>query len=231
MIISMVVTLVFIEPTKSQEINDKKPETWTSKDGRSVLGRGLYCGDKGITILATNGSNLLLPYALLEIQDAKRGIETLPFFINDDVRLSAKSIEMSKAVTEEETVDAITEVKSSGRNVEASLSSSTGDGHIALEFIVIAGSGKDKAIANRQEGVFEFSKLGSKVIFKGAKVANFNGWVVLARSLNTGKVVAISSSLKFLEKFVLEQVPEQAKIKGNDQRFKQYKQKLLKALK
>jgi hypothetical protein len=225
---------------------------WRSKDGRVIAGRGLFCGTKGITVQRlSNREKLFLPYSALDVQDAKRGLQDLPFATNDDVVLSAHSSKMAGEKVREGTGEYVTTltlysydgyhikgvatttelteiVRYSNRTVEASLSSLSGDGECAVEFFVVNGEGREKKIVNHQKGIFEFKKLGSTIVFESPPaVENYNGWVVLARSLNTGEVIATSSSLQFLIKYVLDQIPERAEFKNNS---KQFKDEILKTL-
>jgi len=208
------------------------PETWSSVDGRKLEATGISWSSQAITLKrSSDGQVLILNHAQLAPADVIRAVNSLPFEINDNVRLRARTLEVSSKQLERETgnyaatVDSfryngstatanvtVTPInekyKISGRRVRVDLSSMSGPGYVAVEFFAIAGQGNTQSIFNTQKRIVEFAQHGSQLIFSCAAVENFKGWVVLARSLNTGKIIAMEGSMQGLETLVTARVPE-----------------------
>lgn len=215
-------------------------ETWHSSDGRTIEGTGLGWNRTGVTLKRDdNQKEVEIPFGKISPADAKRAIQSLPYRTNDDVRVSATTMVISGSTQQRDTgnyvanvrlysydgynlkgsatISPITEsYRTSGRVVEVELKSIRGDGHVGLEFYAVKGSGNDKEIFHSQCSVVEFRQLGSKARFSAPETENLNGWVVIVRSPNTGKIIHIESSMSHLEEFVSGQLPEIAKINLND---------------
>ena len=208
-----------------------------SSDGRELAAKGLSWSPEGLWVRRTaDQQEMVIPFKSLAPADAKRALATLPFQTNDAIRLTAKSVSMTSTKMERETGNyiataslysydgyhvrghvSITPIKEkfrvSGRVVEVELSSIRGDGYAGLEFYAIRGSGSDREIYHSEVGVVKFLNHGSKSYFSAPETENLQGWVVIARSPNTGKIVQIVPSMSHLETFVRSRIPEKANIK------------------
>ena len=215
-------------------------DTWHSSDGRTIDATGIAWNRIGVILKRDDNQKALeIPFGNISPDDVKRALQSLPFRTNDDVRVSATTMVVSSSAQERDTGDYVANVqiysydgynlngtatispitesyRTSGRVVEVELKSIRGDGHVGLEFYSVRGSGNDKAIYHSQCSVVEFRQLGSKARFSAPETENFNGWVVIVRSPNNGKIIDIQSSMSHLEKFVSGQLPEIAKINLNE---------------
>ena len=219
--------------------------TWTSRDGRTLTGDGIAWNTEGVHIKRANATKVLvLKYSHLSEKDGEWAIENLPYFTNDDVRLRAKTLAITTKRLERDTGKRIVtisdfrysgaritggnvsvtrimeEYKKSGRGVEVYLSSIRGPGIVGLEFYGVKGQGPDKQMFHSQAAMVEFDGGGSYAHFQSPAVEKFNGWVVVARSATSGKVIGIQSSARPLEKFILGQIPKETEVVQNVNGYK-----------
>jgi hypothetical protein len=118
-------------------------------------------------------------------------------------------------------VTAITEeVKETGRIVEVTLSSLGGRGVAAVEFYTVTGSGNLKKLSKVTGGVYEFEKFGSKILFPTTVSEDFGGWVVLSRSVKSGRIIGAIGSMAHLIDFAKGQVPETLEFTVDDDGLK-----------
>jgi hypothetical protein len=221
-----------------------QPESWTSVDGRKLEAMGISWSEKFITLKrSSDGKILTLEHAQLAPSDVIRAVESLPFEINDNIRLRARTLEVTSKKLERETgnyaasvslfsydgthvtgtatVTPITEeFKISGRSVRVDLSSLSGPGYAAVEFFAVSGEGKSQRIYHTEKKIVAFEQNGSHLIFSCAAVENFKGWVVLVRSLKSGKIIDMASSMQGLRDLVTAKVPEIAVFSTNLDSFK-----------
>lgn len=212
---------------------------WKSSDGRKVDAEGLFWNRDGVCLKLVKGQRrVFIKFDKLDKYDANWAIENLVFGANDAIRLRAKSVSTSVNTLTRETGSYAATVnlysyngysasgsvsfspilqkyRTSGRTVEAEISSIVGDGIVAVEFYGVRGSGKYKSIYHKEKGVVEFKKTGSVVTFGCPATENFGGWVVIARSVATGAIIETVASLYPLKTFVLSKIPPVANIKGN----------------
>ena len=219
--------------------------TWASKDGKTLEATGLFWDDSGITMKrAEGGKEFKMPFKLLAKDDLQYALQNLPLRKNDNVNLRARSIKVEKGRVQSDEVRWMVEVsyisypggiiiddvrataynptyKASGRTVEIELSSVSGDGYAAVEFYGIAqGYQGPKRIYHSEYGVFSFEGTGSKKIFSAPLDKDYKGWVAVVRSVNTGKVIKIASSMKHYEDFVIGKIPETVKLNSDDTQIK-----------
>ena len=219
--------------------------TWTSRDGRTLEGDGVAWNTEGVHIKRARATKILvLRYEQLSEKDGEWAIENLPYFTNDDVRLRAKTLAITTKRRERDTGKRIVTIsdfrysggritggnvnvtrimekyKKSGRGVEVYLSSIRGPGIVGLEFYGVKGQGPDKEMFHSQAAMVEFEGGGSYAHFQSPAVENFNGWVVIARSATSGKIIGIQSSARPLEDFILQQIPREAEVVQNVQGYK-----------
>ena len=227
-------------------INLCSAREWTSNDGRKLSAKGLYwlCG--GVVLEREDNSKpIFLPYNQLTYDDQVYAINNLSYWVNDKIKMEAKTTSTTSMKTEVATgrynlfVDLHTydgyyftgigkltpitkTVRRSGRVVEVKLSSFFGsDGVAGVEFYALKGSGPTKPYVYHSEvGVFSYSQMGSRMHFYAPQTSNFKGWVALVRSPNTGEIIQVGSSLRHLEKYVIKNVPKVAKFKVNTSQIK-----------
>ena len=214
-------------------------ETWHSVDGGVLEGKGVSWTIDGINIIRkSDDQRFLVPFAKLKASDVLRGIKTLPFRVNDEARLRAKTSSTTSDKRERETgkytahVRLFTydgynfrgsgvispikeEYKVSGRTVEVHLSSPYGDGLAGVEFYGVKGKGRDRTIFHSEAGIRDFRGIGSTHYFSFEPVENLQGWVVVIRSPNTGEIIESQGSMSHLEDYVVSLIPEIAKVKVN----------------
>lgn len=219
---------------------------WTSNDGRKLSAKGLYWLCSGVVLEREDNSKLLfLPYSKLSYDDQVYAINNLSYWVNDKIKMEAKTTSTTSTKTEVATgrynlfVDLHTydgynftgngkltpitkTVRRSGKVVEVKLSSFFGsDGLAGVEFYALKGSGSTKPyIYHSEGGVFSYLQMGSRMYFKAPPTENLKGWVVLVRSPNTGEIIQVGSSLRHLEKYVINNVPKAAKFKVNTSQIK-----------
>lgn len=206
--------------------------TWTSKDGRTMEGRGVHVSPAGVAVLREGETEpVVIPFEVLQEADARWAIHALPVHVNDDVRLSARTVRQNRSLRERDTgsfavavvgtfrygtdrfetlgvLRPITEqVAVSGRVVEVTLSSLSGAGITAVEFYTIQGSGNRRRIHSIEVGIYEFTRTGSSIEIPTAMIEDFSGWAVVARSVNTGRVVDLVASLQPIEVMVSRRIP------------------------
>ncbi len=239
-----VISVIFFSLLSYESLRGQKIDTWTSVKGHVLKGNGLSWTIEGINIeRASDGKLLLIPFSKLRAEDVINGVNSLPFYVNDNVRLRAKTSSITGKNLERNTgksrIDLdlysydgytfkgsgrISPIKEkyrvSGRIVEVDLSSISGDGYAGIEFFGVEGSGKARKIFHSEVGVRDFRGIGSKHYFSFEPVEDLQGWVVVVRSPNTGKIIQVGSSMRPLEKFVTSQLPEVAKIKMNNNSIK-----------
>ena len=210
-----------------------QPRIWTSKDGRTLEARGLHVTPSAVVVLRPEQIEPLeIPFSSLQETDIRWAVGNLPVKVNDDVRVAARTVQQSREVTQRETgryavsvvgtirygtgvfdaigiVRPITErVTESGRVVEVTLSSLSGDGVAAVEFYTIQGSGNRRRVHSIQTGIFEFSRTGSAIRIPTDVVEDFSGWAVVARSVNDGRVMDIVGSLQPIAEHVRRTAPQ-----------------------
>ncbi len=241
----VIVTLSVHDRVLAQQV-----ESWTSVKGDSLAGKGLYWNTDGINIVrASDGKNFLIPFEKLQAKDVLRGVKSLPFHVNDQARLRAKTSSSTSKSRERNTGRYMAQVelfsydgytfrgsgtifpikekyRISGRTVEVDLSSPYGDGYAGVEFFAIKGKGKDRKIFHSEAGVRSFRGIGSKHYFSFDPVENLQGWVVVIRSPNTGEIIKVGSSMRPLENFIISRLPKVAKMKIKN---KSIKDKIVKA--
>jgi hypothetical protein len=218
---------------------EEKSSTWTSVTGSTLKGTGQSWDQKGMKIKRSSDEEVIeIPFEKLNPKDAIRAVNETPFRPNDRALLyastvSTKSAQLSRNTGKylahvdlfsydgynlrgSATITPITEkYRISGRTVEVQLRSLYGDGFAAIEFFAIKGTGNNREIYDAQSGVFAFRNVGSSRYFSARAVENFQGWVVVVRSPNTGEIIKIGSSLQHLETFVISKIPKVAKFKIN----------------
>ena len=218
---------------------EEKNSTWTSITGSTLEGAGQSWDQKGMKIKrSSDGEVIEIPFEKLNPKDAIRAVNETPFRPNDRALLDAKTVSTKSAQLSRNTgkylahvdlfsyngynlrgsatITPITEkYRISGRTVEVQLRSLYGDGFAAIEFFAIKGKGNNREIYDAQSGVFKFRNVGSKRYFSAKAVENFQGWVVVVRSPNTGEIIKIGSSMRHLETFVTSKIPKIAKFKIN----------------
>lgn len=218
---------------------EEKISTWTSVTGSTLKGTGQSWDQKGMKIKRSpDGKVIEIPFENLNPKDVIRAVNETPFRPNDRALLYALTV--STKVTQlsrntgrylahvnlfsyngynlrgSATITPITEkYRISGRIVEVELRSLYGNGFAAIEFFAIKGKGDNREIYDAQSGVFKFRDIGSKRYFSARAVEDFQGWVVVVRSPNTGEIIKTGSSLQYLEKFVISKIPKIAKFKIN----------------
>ena len=206
------------------------PREWRSNDGRSILATGVGVNLEGVLVSRDGGEPILLRYSMIDKADSEWAIANLGAFINDDARISAKSVQQQTSRFQRETgnyaisidlfrvskgtfggngtISPIMEnVKESGRVVEVTLSSLKGRGITAVEFYSVNGTGTSKELSSPSLGVFEFDGLGSTLRFATGVSETYGGWVVLTRSIRTGEITGAAASMTHLIDFVKNQVP------------------------
>ena len=218
---------------------EEKISTWTSVTGSTLKGSGQSWDQKGMKIeRSSDGKVIEIPFEKLNPKDAIRAVSETPFRPNDRALLYASTVSTKTAQLSRNTgkylahinlfsydgynlrgsatISPITEkYRVSGRTVEVELRSLYGDGFAAIEFFAIKGKGNNREIYDAQSGVFKFRNVGSKRYFSAKAVEDFQGWVVIVRSPNTGEIIKIGSSLQHLEPFVISKIPKIAKFKLN----------------
>ena len=218
---------------------EEKISTWTSVTGSTLKGTGQSWDQKGMKIKRSPDGKLIeIPFEKLDPKDAIRAVNETPFRPNDRALLYASTVSVKTAQLSRNTgrylahVDlfsydgynlrgsaTITPItkkyRISGRTVEVQLRSLYGDGFAAIEFFAIKGTGNSREIYDAQSGVFAFHNVGSSRYFSATPVENFQGWVVVVRSPNTGEIIKTASSLQYLETFVISKIPKIAKFKMN----------------
>lgn len=239
-----VVSIIFFSLFSYECLQGQELESWTSVKGQVLKGKGISWTTKGINVeRASDEKLLLIPFEKLRAEDVIHGVESLPFHVNDKARLRAKTSSVSSNQLERNTgryradIDlysydgytfrgsgTISPIKKkyrvSGRTVEVDLSSISGDGYAGIEFYAVKGKGKTREIFHSEAGVRDFRGVGSKHYFSFEPVEDLQGWVVVVRSPNTGKIIQVGSSMRPLEKFVTSQLPEVAKMKMNNDSIK-----------
>ncbi|MDB4288847.1 hypothetical protein N9947_02640 [bacterium] len=244
MVTLRVISVIFFSLLSHERLRGQKVESWTSVKGQVLEGKGLSWTAEGINIeRASDGKLLFVPFSKLRAEDVINGVNSLPFYVNDNVRLRARTSSITSKKLERDTgrrridVDLysydgytfqgsgrISPIKEkyriSGRTVEIDLSSISGDGYAGIEFFGVKGSGKTRKIFHSEAGVRDFRGTGSEHYFSFEPVEGLQGWVVVVRSPNTGKIIQVGSSMQPLEKFVTSQLPEVAKIKMNNNPIK-----------
>ena len=236
--IKKLISLVFIFLISLLQAEEKL-STWTSVTGSTLKGIGQSWDQKGMKIKRfSDGEVIEIPFEKLNPKDAIRAVNETPFRPNDRVLLyastvSTKSAQLSRNTGKylahvdffsydgynlrgSATITPMTEkYRISGRTVEVQLRSLYGDGFAAIEFFAIKGTGNNREIYDAQSGVFAFRNVGSSRYFSAGAVENFQGWVVIVRSPNTGEIIKIGSSLQHLETFVISKIPKVATFKIN----------------
>ncbi|MCH7226763.1 hypothetical protein [Haloferula sp. A504] len=220
--------------------SEAEADTWKSADGRTLEATGLYWTAEGVQMRrASDEKEFVVPFDSLSTADVIRAVEALPFQCNDQISLRARTVKAEREKRARETGNLIVTVteysyngyvweevdvrpeidryKVSHRLVEVELSSTFGPGYAGLEFFTIAGKGAEKQIFDAEYQVVRFEKSGSVKEFRCNEVEDFEGWVVVARSPNTGKIVGVTGSMKHLEDFVVGKLPEKAIIKSDHQ--------------
>ena len=226
--------------------NSANAYEWTSPNGKSIKGKGLHWQEGGVLVERADNKKLVaLRYDQIVHKDHIHAINNLTYYVNDRLKLGAKTVSTSSVKREMETgsfhlhanlhsydgyhfegrgtLKPITKkVRLSGRLVEVTLSSFFGGNGVAgIEFYALKGGGSIKPHVYHSEiGIFSFLKMGSPRYFSAPSTKDFKGWVVLVRSPNTGKIIGIASSLRHLEKYVVEKVPKIAKFKVNTKAIK-----------
>ncbi|MDA7898371.1 hypothetical protein N9A88_03460 [Akkermansiaceae bacterium] len=220
-------------------------EIWHSSDGQNLEGEGLYWTEGGVLLKRSDTQEVIgIKYEKLIYKDVLKAVNDLDYFVNDAAKAYSKTVSTKSVRIERETgryhlfanlhtydgyhysgtgklIPLTKKVRLSGRIVEVNLSSLRGDGVAGIEFYALRGTGSQKpSIYHAQLGVFAFLKNGSPRYFSAPSTENFIGWVVLVRSPITGEVIDINSSLRHLEKYVLEQVPTVADFKINTTKIK-----------
>lgn len=225
-------------------VSGEKPgvlATWNSTDGKSLEGRGVSWTREGVNVLPKGQKQeVLLPFERLTFADAKAALFSLPFHINDEARLGAKTVKVSTERRERETGDYVAwgnlysydgynfrgsavitpvkeEYKLSGRTVEVTISSPYGDGVAGLEFFAYRGKGQDREIYTAQTCVFPFRRLGSTRYFTAKPVEDYQGWAVVVRSPNSGEITQVLASMSHLKDDIIKRLPKVARFKTNIQ--------------
>ena len=204
---------------------------WTSRDGRALQARGLHVSATAVSVLRQGDANPVeIPLSNLIPADTRWAVDNLPVWINDDVRVTARTVSQNRNVYQRETgryavsvtgtirygtfdgfgtIRPITErVVESGRVVDISFSSLSGEGITAIEFYTIQGSGRDRRIHSVQTGIYEFDRVGSSIRIPTDTIENFSGWAVVTRSVNTGRIIEVVGSLHPIAELVKEKAPE-----------------------
>ena len=221
--------------------NPGKLTIWNSTDGKSLQGRGVSWTKEGVNVLPKGkDKEVLLPFERLTFADAKAALSSLPFHVNGRARLAAKTVKVSTERRERETGDYVAwadlysydgynfcgsaiitpvkeEYKLSGRTVEVTISSPYGDGVAGLEFFAYRGKGKNREIYTAQTCVFPFRRVGSTRHFSAKAVEDYQGWAVVVRSPNTGKIIQVSASMSYLKEDIIKRLPKVARFKTNSQ--------------
>lgn len=214
-------------------------ESWHSVNGDILNGKGVSWTFDGINIVRErDDKHFLIPFSKLRTSDVLKGIETLPFKVNDEVRLRAKTVSNTSQKLERNTgkyaahvslfsydgyhysgsgvISPIKEkYKVSGRTVEVHLSSPHGDGLVGVEFFGVKRKGKDRKIFHSEGAFLDFRGIGSVYHFSFDPVENLQGWVVVLRSPNTGEIVSSQGSMGYLKDFVVSELPKVAKVSMN----------------
>lgn len=223
-----------------------KADVWRSNDGRELEAEGLNWLEGGVLLKRADNKEIVgIKYEELVYEDILKALSDLDYYVNDKVSAYSKTVSTKSVKLDRQTgryhlfahlhtydgyhysgtgkLTPITKkVRLSGRVVEVNLSSPLrGDGIAGVEFYALSGSGSAKpSIYHAESGVIAFLKNGSPTYFSAPIKENFKGWVVLVRSPNTGEIIEINSSLRHLEKYVLEAVPEVAKFKVDTSQIK-----------
>lgn len=237
-VINIILFLLLISNSFSRE--------WTSPDGRKFKAVGKFWTIDGVLVKKEGKREFLLPYEKITYEDQKYAVDNLGYYVNDQMKLNAITISSGSYSVQKPTgkyrfnVDlyeydgysfrgtgTISEItkktRKSGKVVEVQLSSFFGgDGIVGLEFYGLRRplGAKTPVIYHSEAGVWSFLKSGSKKYFSAPKTEDFIGWVVIARSPNTGKIIAQESSMHYLEKHVINSLPEVAKIKVDVSKIK-----------
>lgn len=230
---------------------DQSLSIWTSSDGRILQAKGVSWKEGGVSVLPANKKKeILLPFAKLAPSDVKKAMASLPFYVNDRASLYAKTVGVSTQRQERETGDylayanlysydgynfqgdvVVTPVtekyKLSGRTVEVKLSSIKGDGVAGVEFFALKGDSNNREVYTIQTAVVPFRQNGTIQHFSAKPVEDFQGWVVVVRSPNTGKIIKVGSSARHLEGDLIPRLPKVVKFKTD---FAPIKEKVLKEL-
>lgn len=238
------ISLVFIFLTSLLQAEEKL-STWSLVTGSTLKGTGQSWDQKGMKIKRSlDGKVIEIPFEKLNPKDVIRAVNETPFRPNDRALLYALTVstevtELTKVthllrntgrylahvnlfsynrynLRGSATITPVTEkYRISGRLVEVELRSIYGDGFAAIEFFAIEGKGDNREICDAQSGVFKFRDIGSKRYFSTRAVEDFQGWVVVLRSPNTGEIIKTGSSRQSLETFVISKIPKIAKFKTN----------------
>ena len=219
------------------------PRPWKSVDGRTVLAAGVGVTLDGVLVSRDGGKPILLQYSILDRADSEWAIANLEAVINDDARISAKSVQQQTNRFQRETGDyavlidlyrvsqgtysgsgtitpIMEQVKESGRVVEVTLSSLKGRGITAVEFYTVEGTGTSKRTSKPKLGVFEFDGLGSSLRFDTGISEAYGGWVVLTRSIRTGEITGAAASMTHLIDFVKSQAPATVAFEADSAKIK-----------
>lgn len=238
-LIYLVGFFAIVSPSPAEE-----QRMWTSKDGRTISAKGLHISLDGVAVQRDGAKPTVIPFTALSDSDVEYALEELPAFVNDDVRVAASTRKQVRDSFERETgnyavsftgyaygngsfsgvgtASPITEtVKESGRIVEVQLSSMSGPGVSAIEFYTITGQGPQKKIDSVSTGVYSFQAHGSKLLLETTVVEDFTGWVVVARSPNSGKIVDVAGSMTHFEDYVESQVPEVVTLTSDDKAIRE----------
>jgi hypothetical protein len=239
------IAIIIVTSLTGECLHAQQVESWTSVKGQVLKGKGISWTTDGLNLeRASDEKKLLIPFGKLQPKDVIRGVESLPFQVNDKARLRAKTSSITSNQLERNTgryrvdidlysYDGYTfrgsgkispirkKYRVSGRTVEVDLSSIHGDGYAGIEFFAVKGKGKAREIFHSEAGVRGFRGVGSKHYFSFEPAENLQGWVVVIRSPNTGEIIQVGSSMRPLEKFVTSQLPEVAKIKMNNESIKE----------
>jgi hypothetical protein len=221
-------------------------DVWRSADGRELEAEGLNWLEGGVLLKRADNKEIVgIRYEELVYEDILKALSELDYYVNDKVSADSKTVSTKSVKLDRQTgryhlfahlhtydgyhysgtgkLTPITrKVRLSGRIVEVNLSSPLrGDGIAGVEFYALSGSGSAKpSIYHAQSAVVAFLKNGSPTYFSAPVKENFKGWVVLVRSPNTGEIIEINSSLRHLEKYVIQDVPEVAKFKVDTSQIK-----------
>lgn len=225
--------------------------TWTSKDGREIVAKGVSVSLSGVTVKRSEESEAItIPFAMLTKADSQYAIQNLPVVVNDDVRVEASTRKQRTDSFQRDTgsyavsfsgysyglgafsgiataTPIMETVKESGRTVEVTISSFSGPGIAAVEIYTVKRQGSSKDIDAVSTGVYLFEGIGSQLLLETSVVEDFTGWVVLVRSLNTGRIVGEASSMNHFVDYVKSVAPEVVDFSRDDESLRDFIRKSL----